>query len=108
MATANTRMTLGALLATVQQSANTVSATLTAANQSVGMITAAIGAASERQSKRIVLDNAIFAATLHQDKAKELAESRKSVDEYCAQSQRHKDLYEEAYAELGNILNPTK
>lgn len=104
MATANTRLTFGAILGTVQTTANTVSNTLDAANKGVGMLNKLVSDAAARQDTRSKLDSAIFSATLHQEKAKELAESRRSIDEYIAQSARHKELYESAYNELADIL----
>lgn len=108
MATANSRMTLGAVLATVQTTANTLTNTLDAANKSVGMLNKLVSDAAGRQDVRSKLDNAIFEKTLHQEKAKELSESRRTVDAYLEQSPRHRELYEAAFNELAAILNPPK
>ena len=62
--------------------------------------------AADRQQTRSVLDNHIYTATLHQEKAKELTESRRTVDEYIAKSPRHAELYSNAFDELATILNP--
>lgn len=107
-ATANSRMTLAAVLGTIQTTAHTVTNTLDAANKSVGMLNKLVSDAAGRQEVRSKLDNAIFEKTLHQEKAQELTESRRRIDDYIKQSPRHKELYEAAFNELGTILNPAQ
>lgn len=105
-ATANSRMTLAAILGTVQTTAHTITSTLDAANKGVGMLNKLVSDASSRQNVRSELDNHIFQATLHQEKAQELTESRRRVDDYINQSARHKELYSAAFDELATVLNP--
>lgn len=106
MSTANTRLTFGAILASVQTTANTFTNTLQAANAGVGMLNKFVADAAEKQAVRSTLDNAIFAKTLHQEKAQELTQSRLQVKEFCKQSKDHADFYESAYNELAEILQP--
>lgn len=108
MSTANSRMTLAAILGTVRTSALTVTSTLDAVNKSAGMLNKAVSDAANRQEVRSKLDNAIFEKTLHQEKAQELTESRRRVEEYVKRSPRHAQLYQEAYDELATILKPVQ
>ena len=103
----NGRQALSAIMGTVQTTAHTVSNTIGAVNQSVGMLNKLVSDAAERQTVRSTLDNAIFVKTLHQEKAKELTESRIGVKKFMAQSQEHASMYESAFNELASILNPT-
>lgn len=105
---ANARVTLAAVLGTVQTTAHTITSTLDAANKSVGMLNKLVSDAAQRQDVRSKLDMAIFTATVHQEKAKELTESRIDVDTYIAKSERHASLYQSAYDELAAILRPAQ
>lgn len=102
----SSRQALGAIMGTVTTTAQTVTSTIDAANKGVGMLNKMVSDAAERQQTRSVLDNHIYTATLHQEKAKELTESRRTVDEYIKQSPRHAELYSSAFNELASILNP--
>lgn len=104
--TASSRMTLAALMGTVQTTALTITNTLDAANKGVGMLNKLVTDASGRQEVRSKLDNKIFEATLHQEKAMELTESRRRIDDYIVKSPRHKELYQAAFDELAAVLNP--
>lgn len=106
MTVANSRMTFGAVLATVQTTANTVTNTLQAANSAVGMLNKFVSDAAQRQDVRSKLDNAIFEKTLHQEKAQELTASRLQVLEFCKQSADHATHYQAAYDELAELLKP--
>lgn len=103
-AQASTRITFGAILGAVQTTASTFTNTLQAANAGVGMLNKFVADAAEKQAVRSVLDNAIFSKTLHQEKAKELTESRLEVISYCKQSSDHKTQYESAFNELADLL----
>lgn len=106
MSVANSRMTFGAVLATVQTTANTVTNTLQAANSAVGMLNKFVSDAATRQDVRSKLDNAIFEKTLHQEKAQQLSLSRMQVLEFCKQSPAHESTFKAAYDELADILKP--
>lgn len=101
---ANTRMTFGAVLATVQSTADTITSTLDAANSAVGMLNKTVTDAAQRQKVRSVLDMAIFSKTLHQEKAKELADSRVELLKYMEQSSEHRSNYEKAFEELEALM----
>lgn len=104
---ATSRVTLGAILGTITTTAHTITSTFDAANKSVGMLNKLVSDASDRQNVRSKLDSAIFKATLHQDKAIELTESRRRIDDYIGQSERHRSLYETAFNELATVLDPS-
>ena len=105
MSIANSRMTFASILGAVQTSANTITNTLQAANQGVGMLNKLVSDASHRQEVRSKLDNAIFAKTLHQEKAQELTESRLQVLQYCKQSTEHQTQYQSAFDELSAVMS---
>lgn len=102
----NGRQALGAIMGTVQTTANTISNTIGAANSAIGMLNKSVSDAAERQAIRSTLDNAIFTKTLHQEKAKELTESRLQVKQFMAQSEDHASMYQKSFEELEAILNP--
>ena len=103
-AQASTRITFGAILGAVQTTASTFTNTLQAANAGVGMLNKFVADAAHKQDVRSVLDNAIFTKTLHQEKAKELTESRIEVKAYCKQSADHASLYETSFNELAELM----
>jgi hypothetical protein len=102
----NGRQALSAIMGTVQTTAHTVSNTIGAVNQAVGMLNKSVSDAAERQTVSSTLNNAIFVKTLHQEKAKELTESRIGVKKYMSQSEDHRTMYESSFNELAAILNP--
>ena len=105
MSTATSRNALGSLFGTVSTAANTLTSTLDAATKGIGMANAAVTSMAQKQAVRIKLDEAIFQATVHQDKAQELASSRIRMKTFMDQSKAHKDAYLEAYQELEAVLN---
>ena len=108
MSAANSRMTFGAVLATVQTTANTLTNTVSAINSAVGMANKFVTDAADRQVIRSKLDTAIFEKTLHQEKAQELAISRLTQKQFMAQSADHEQMYQSAFEELSSILAPSK
>lgn len=104
MSVANSRMTVGSILAAVQTTANTATGALTAINSAVGMANKFVTDAALRQDVRSKLDNAIFEKTLHQEKSQELAESRIQMEAFAKQSEAHAKHYQLAYDELASLL----
>lgn len=104
MQAANTRMTIVAILGTVQTTAATLTSTLDAAQSAVGMLNKTVTDAANRQKIRSTLDMAIFEKTLHQEKAQQLAQSRLDMQAFMATSQDHQVQYDAAFAELGPLL----
>lgn len=98
------RLTFGAVLSTIQTSANTVTATLDAANQGVGMLTAYVSEAASNQRVRQIADREVFLENLIREKAEERSAANIKVQKFCAQSSDHKSFYEASYATFTNLL----
>lgn len=105
MTVANSRMTLGSVLAAVQTSANTVSNTLNAANSAIGMVNTFVESAASNQKLRAKADSLNFKHRLIEEKAMETTEARIAIDTYCAQSATHKSHYQSAYDELTTFMS---
>jgi hypothetical protein len=104
MTVANSRMTLGSVLAAVQTSANTISNTLNAANSAIGMVNTFVESAASNQKLRAKADSLNFKHRLIEEKAMETTEARIAIDTYCAQSPTHKQHYQSAYDELSSFM----
>lgn len=102
---ANTRVTLGALLGTVATTANTVTATFDALNKAIGMGNTAVSAAAARQKLRVAVDEHTYKTTLIREKAQEETEAKLKVVEYCAKSKDHADLYKSSFDELMQVIS---
>lgn len=100
MSVANSRMTLGSVLAAVQTSANTVSNTLNAANSAIGMVNTFVESAASNQKLRAKADSLNFKHRLIEEKAMETTLARLEINTFVAQSAAHKDLYQSAHDEL--------
>lgn len=103
---ANLRLTLGAVFGAVTGAADAVTNTLNAANTGVGMLSRYVSDAAEHQTVRAKYDNKVFAATVKQEKAKELTVSRLEIKQFISQSQDHAELYEAAFNELDDAPTP--
>jgi hypothetical protein len=98
------RMTLGAVLGTVQTTANTVTATLEAANAAVGMLNTFVTGAAENQRIRAIADQETFIEDLIREKSYEEAQSGLKVEKFIAQSASHKTHYASAYEKFTGLL----
>lgn len=105
MTVANSRMTLGSVLAAVQTSANTVSNTLNAANSAIGMVNTFVESAASNQKLRAKADSLNFKHRLIEEKAMETTEARIAIDTYCKQSAVHLSHYQSAYDELSKFMS---
>lgn len=101
---ASSRLTFGALLDTVQTTANTVTNTLSAANKGVGILTAFVDKASTEQRIRHVADKEVFIENLIQEKAEERAMANLKVEKFIAQSADHRKHYQSAYEKFTSLL----
>jgi hypothetical protein len=106
MATA--RLTFGSILATVNTTANTITATLDAASSGVGMLNAFVDNAAKHQKARIAVDNEDFIENLIRDKSRERTASTLEVQKFIAQSPEHAEAYKSAYETYTAILRPAK
>lgn len=101
---ASSRLTFGAILSTVQTTANTVTATLDAANKGVGILTAFVDKASTEQRIRHVADKEVFIENLIQEKAEERAMANIKIEKFIAQSPAHKQHFGDAYTKFTSLL----
>ena len=104
---ANTRITLGAVLGSVQEAASATTATLNSVTKGVGMLNTFITAQAEKQRVSTALDMEDFRKKLLQEKAMEDADRKKAVREYCSDPE-NKSAYEESYNRLSAILDNIK
>lgn len=104
MAVANSRMTVASILAAVQTTANTATGALNAVNSAVGMANKFVEDAAYRQEKRSKADKQDFVEALILEKSQQRTESRLQAEEFCKQSARHAQLYQEAHDEIAALL----
>lgn len=99
---ANLRVTLGAVFGAVVSSADAVTNTLGTVNASIGMLNRSVTDAADNQAVRSNYDKKVFAATVRQDKARELTTSRVEIKKFMGQSADHEQLFALAFDELGD------
>jgi hypothetical protein len=99
---ANLRVTLGAVFGAVVSSADAVTGALGAVNAGVGMLNRSVNDAAENQAVRSNYDKKVFAATVRQEKARELTTSRVEIKKFMSQSADHEQLFALAFDELGD------
>lgn len=102
------RMSFGAILNTVQASANTVTTTVDAANKSVGMLTAFIDKAAAEQKTRHLLDGEEFIDRLLVEKAESTAAVKLRANKFASQSDKHAEYFNEAYARYEALIRKPK
>ena len=104
MSIANTRMTFGAVLGTVNEAATTVAATLSTASKAVGMLNRFVTDAADKQALRSKVDMHEFKTVLVEEKAMAEALRKKSIEEFCKDATNAKH-YSAAYDRLAEIVN---
>ena len=104
MSVANTRMTFGAVLGTINEAATTVTATLSTASKAVGMLNRFVTDAADKQALRSKVDMYEFKTILVEEKAMTEALRKKSIEEFCKDSTNAKH-YSAAYDRLAEIVN---
>lgn len=104
MATA--RIALGSIMDTVSQTANSVSALVNTTTKGIGMLDAFVTKAANEQKKQHIRAGLTFDEHLKIDFAREVTTLKTDADEFCNKSTRHKELFNEAYAQLEQALNP--
>lgn len=101
---ANTRMTLGAVLGSVQEAATSVSATFNTVTKGVNMLNRYVSDAAEKQQVRSVIDMHDFKEKLVEEKAMEETMRKKQILEFTNQSEINKELYQASYNRLQELL----
>ena len=95
----NTKQALATVLGTVTATFGTV-------NSSIGMLNRKVTDMAVRQDITSRIDMHLFKATIQQEKAKELAESRLTMKQYMDKSPEHAQFYESAFNEITPVLAP--
>lgn len=103
---ATSRLTFGAILSTVQTTAATLTSTLEAANQGVGMLTAFVEEAAHNQKSRQIANRESFIVNLINEKTIEDSQALLTVDKFIAQSDRHRELFEQRHDVYSKLLRP--
>ncbi len=83
---ATTRLTFGAVLGTIQNTANTVNSTLDTVNTAVGMAHHFVKEAADKQQKRSIIDMATFEKNMIREKELEQAELDEKIVSICKQN----------------------
>lgn len=102
--TATARLTIGAVFGSIAQTAGTVSNVLGAANSSVNMLNAYVEKAAKEQRMNYRADEKELANKIIERVSKEQVERRIELDKFCAQSDRHEKLYQEALEEYKDMF----
>lgn len=104
MTVSNASMTLGSILGAITTTANTFSSSLDALNSGVGMLNKTVTDAAKKQSIDSIIDMEVYQSNAIETKSQQLAESRKKVLEWCAQSDQNSSLYSTAYNQLSALF----
>lgn len=102
-ATANSRVTLGAIFGAIQTSAHTLTNTLEAANKGIGMINRSVDSASLKQEARLTIENEDYVSDLIEQSSLNRTESQIRIMEFCADEKKAK-LYQQNYDRLSALL----
>ena len=102
------RLTFGAILSTVQTTANTVTNVLDAANAGVGMLNAYVTQAADNQRIRQIADKETFIEDLIREKAMQQATQTIKINKFTSQSAEQSKAYEDAYETYQSLLRTEK
>lgn len=103
---ATTRMTLGSVLGTVTDAANTVSTVLKTATLTVGMAHTYVEDAAIKQRMQSVAERDSFVEEVAISLAMKEAQRKKEVRDYCAQDPESANEFKLAYDRLKLKLAP--
>jgi hypothetical protein len=93
-------ISIGAVFGAVAASANAVTSLFSTATDSVGMLDRYVKDASLRQRQTSAADSVTFTEELAVRKAKEVSNLQLDVIAFCANSDQHRDLYNDAYSKV--------
>ena len=99
-----TRLSFGAVLGTVQATANTLTGALDAAAAGVGMLNSFVTQAADNQRLRQVADKEDFVEDLIREKGQQRTESDVKVAKFTSKSEGHKIAYAQHYARFEALL----
>ena len=104
MATSTTRLTVGAVLGTVSTAATSITTVLNTATKSIDMLDQYVTAANSKLRMRLIADAEDFASQVTVEKATEITAREMGVLEFCAQSAKHKEVFENNYNRIASLL----
>lgn len=99
-----TRLSFGAVLGTVQATANTLTGALDAAAAGVGMLNSFVTQAADNQRLRQVADKEDFIEDLVREKAQQRTESDVKIAKFTSKSTGHLAAYNNHYARFESLL----
>ncbi len=100
----STRLSFGAVLGTVQATANTVTGALDAAAAGIGMLNSFVTQAADNQRIRQIADKEDFIEGLIMEKAEQRATAHLKADKFCNKSADHARHYNDAYNAFEKLL----
>lgn len=98
------RLTLGAVLGTVGSTANTITGVLDSINAGASMLNDYVSNAAETQRLNIKADTKVLKKTIIERISLEQMERRINIEKTCSKSERHAQLYQEAYNEFKDLF----
>lgn len=108
MTTATARMSLGSVFGLIATTANAVSSMVNTAADSVSMLDNYVQKAKAQQVIEIDADLADYEAQVIEIKAQEASERQSQIEEFCARSPRHAQLYTSNHERLTAALAKAK
>ena len=100
------KATLGSVLETISQTANSVTSILNVTTKGIGMLDAMVTKVSSEQKLRHKADAATFVNNLIRECSEAEANADLQVITFCSKSEDHKRLYENAFNEFSALLKP--
>ena len=102
MATA--RMTFGAVLSTIGETANMVTSTVKTGSDAIAMLNRFVDSASTDQKDRQLVHRKTFRDTLLRESRMQVAQSNKEVIDFCNENEDNLKLYKQAEELLPNDI----
>lgn len=99
-----TRLSFGAVLGTIQATANTLTGALDAAAAGVGMLNGFVTQAADNQRIRQIADKEDFVENLIMEKAQQATEAVIKAHKFCTKSKEHAEAYNDKYARFTSLL----
>ena len=99
-----TRLSFGAVLGTIQATANTLTGALDAAAAGVGMLNGFVTQAADNQRIRQIADREDFVENLIMEKAEQASEAIIKAHKFCTKSPEHAKAYNEKYERFTRLL----
>lgn len=98
------RITFGAVLSTIQSTANAATSLVDTANAGIGMLSSFVAEAADNQRVRQIADREDFLESLIREKSMERSASTLKIAKFMAQSEEHAEAYTAAYNRYSELL----